>query len=536
MNITKAQISAVLVAMAALTGTAYAAIPNNTNEATSFTQTQANLAGLSIGNLPAGIQTVVTNLTGYRTFEQNKNANLVTANNAAISSVNSQQSSIDAKVAQINALILANPLDAQIPVEQANLAVQQANLVTLQGAQAAAAAAVTNSDTKITLYTQAIDNPVAAAKTAAANAAASITSARQQFAAGANPSDQKYAATGTAGLQSVVDVVANVAAGDQAPVTNAITAADGVFAGIGANNATLADIQTLVGVINTQLPVLPPISEADKNAALSSVLNGSYERAAILANTTAITAEATSRTSLIRQELDGSLHIGANSLITNEVGGVQQLYAQDALSNPIDISVTNGSDLLVNGFSVATDADVTAEATTRATADTALQANITAEAATRAAADTVLQTNITAEATTRATADTALQTNITAEAAARVLGDNTLTTSINTESARAIAAESALDTRTTALEGSVNNLYQNLKVIRKGVAMAASLQTPVINQGDKSAVSVSAAGFDGEAGLSVGYARRINSKTTVNASVATGFPDVLARGGLNYSF
>ena len=48
----------------------------------------------------------------------------------------------------------------------------------------------------------------------------------------------------------------------------------------------------------------------------------------------------------------GAVHIGANSLVTNEVSGVQQLYAEDANGNPIDIDVTNGSDLLVGGVSV----------------------------------------------------------------------------------------------------------------------------------------------------------------------------------------
>jgi hypothetical protein len=50
------------------------------------------------------------------------------------------------------------------------------------------------------------------------------------------------------------------------------------------------------------------------------------------------------------------------------------------------------------------------------------------------------------------------------------------------------------------------------------------------------AIKVGAAGFDGESGLAIGYARRINESVTVNAELATGFPDVIARGGVNYSF
>lgn len=71
-------------------------------------------------------------------------------------------------------------------------------------------------------------------------------------------------------------------------------------------------------------------------------------------------------------------------------------------------------------------ADLTSEATTRASADTTLQSNITAESTARASADTTLQTNITSEASTRASADTTLQTNITAEASARAAADASL--------------------------------------------------------------------------------------------------------------
>jgi hypothetical protein len=72
----------------------------------------------------------------------------------------------------------------------------------------------------------------------------------------------------------------------------------------------------------------------------------------------------------------GAIHIGANSLITNEVAGQQQLYAADVNDNPININVMNGSDLLVNNVSVATDADVTNERNARISADNALGSRI----------------------------------------------------------------------------------------------------------------------------------------------------------------
>ena len=50
---------------------------------------------------------------------------------------------------------------------------------------------------------------------------------------------------------------------------------------------------------------------------------------------------------------NGVTHIGENSLVTVETNGVQQLYATDATGNAIDIDITNGSALLIDGVNVA---------------------------------------------------------------------------------------------------------------------------------------------------------------------------------------
>ena len=54
----------------------------------------------------------------------------------------------------------------------------------------------------------------------------------------------------------------------------------------------------------------------------------------------------------IKTTSSGETHIGENSLVTLERNGVQELYATDASGNKIDINVTNGSDLLINGKSL----------------------------------------------------------------------------------------------------------------------------------------------------------------------------------------
>ncbi len=55
---------------------------------------------------------------------------------------------------------------------------------------------------------------------------------------------------------------------------------------------------------------------------------------------------------LIKRTTNGELHIGENSWITKEEGGVQKVYAKDAAGNPIPIDYTNGTKLLINGRDV----------------------------------------------------------------------------------------------------------------------------------------------------------------------------------------
>jgi hypothetical protein len=55
---------------------------------------------------------------------------------------------------------------------------------------------------------------------------------------------------------------------------------------------------------------------------------------------------------LIRKENDGSVHIGENSLVTQEVGGVQQLYATNSLGNQIDLNIKSGTNLLIGGVNI----------------------------------------------------------------------------------------------------------------------------------------------------------------------------------------
>jgi len=55
---------------------------------------------------------------------------------------------------------------------------------------------------------------------------------------------------------------------------------------------------------------------------------------------------------IIESMSDGSIHIGKNSLVTQEVNGVQQLYATDANGDQIDINIKSGTSLLIDGTNV----------------------------------------------------------------------------------------------------------------------------------------------------------------------------------------
>jgi hypothetical protein len=378
------------------------------NVDTSHAQSVTNLGTLTIGGLPTDIQTVINNITAYKLVEEGKLASFETAETTAATAVTDKQTEINDKADEINDLIAADPLDPQIAVEQANLATLQGQLPALQTNLVNAQADVQNSEIKIALYKQCIDSPIADAEDAAEVAAEDLNKAVDQYSSGGDKDDADYTATGNSGLQSVLDAVNAVTAGNQAPVTTAIKNADDAFALIGAANATVADIQALVGVIDTQLPTLPPISSADKTTVLETVLNGSYERNAIDLNTTDIAAN--------------------EQAIANEV--TRATAAEGVLDGKI---TTEKNDRI---------ADVNAEEARAIAAEGVLDGKITAETTRATAAEGVLDGKITDETNRAIAAEGVLDGKITQEVADRILD-------VNTEEARAIAAEGVLDGKIT---------------------------------------------------------------------------------------
>ena len=113
---------------------------------------------------------------------------------------------------------------------------------------------------------------------------------------------------------------------------------------------------------------------------------------------------------LISKEADGSVHIGENSLVTVEENGVQQLYATDANDDMININIKKGTDLLIDGVSVA--GSLSTNATNIATNTTDIATNTTGIATNK----TSISTNTTDIATNK-TSIAANTTNIAANTA-----------------------------------------------------------------------------------------------------------------------
>ena len=55
---------------------------------------------------------------------------------------------------------------------------------------------------------------------------------------------------------------------------------------------------------------------------------------------------------MVRVDSNGALHIGENSLVTQEIGGRQHLYATNSSGNRIDINIPAGTNLLIDGEDV----------------------------------------------------------------------------------------------------------------------------------------------------------------------------------------
>ena len=193
-----------------------------------------------------------------------------------------------------------------------------------------------------------------------------------------------------------------------------------------------------------------------------------------------IDAEVADRSRLITsvgQNADGNeiIHIGPHSLVTQELGGQQLLSAENALGNPIDIRVTGGSNLIVDGMTTTNGINNSGQ-------------------------------RITNVGDGIAPGDAVNVRQLSNETSARLAGDRHL--------------ENKIDTNT------------------RGIAMVAAMTNTTVAPDMKQAVDFNWANFEGENGFGLGYAYRINPHLQLNAAAAstTDFDESVVRLGVSYQW
>ena len=164
---------------------------------------------------------------------------------------------------------------------------------------------------------------------------------------------------------------------------------------------------------------------------------------------------------VIEKKADGSVHIGENSLVTVEENGVQQLYATNVSDEQININIKKGTDLLIDGVSVA--GSLNTNATNIATNTTDIATNKTSLATNT--------TDIATNKTSIATNKTSIATNVTNIAA------NTAEIATYTDSiASNTTAVAALGSDLSAYKASANSQMNYMKSdYSSGIASAVAM-------------------------------------------------------------
>jgi hypothetical protein len=253
-----------------------------------------------------------------------------------------------------------------------------------------------------------------------------------------------------------------------------------------------------------------------------------------------IDAEEATRAALIRTEgnnIDGNpiIHIGENSLVTQELGGEQLLSATDGV-NDIDIRISGDTNLIVDNNLTVTGATTTNGINNSGQKITGLaNGTIAADAATFGQMQT---------------ADNALGLRIDNEISARIAGDNTVRTEFaaadNLIRTQFAAADTALGTavrnefaaadtteRNARIAGD-ERLQTNIDENTRGIAMVAAMTNTTVDTGKTHGVDFNMAQFQSETGFAFGYANRINENVQVHTSVAstTDFDESVVRLGV----
>ena len=370
-------------------------------------------------------------------------------------------------------------------------------------------------------------------------------------------------------IDSLKDSPVGVRSGYQASETQKVTDAKEKYVA----NKTLANLKAYADSVQAQLASYAALDEAKRTQLVTTTLNGSWERTAINALdgkiTTAIATEVTDRNTAIGTAIatevtarNGAIGTAIATEVTARNGAIGTAIATE-------VTARNGAiGTAINAEAGAREAADLAEADAREAADltevTARNGAIGTAIATEVTArNGAIGTAIATEVTARGNADTALGVRITGETTDRVAAINAeraaQIAAINAEADRATLAERAitlkLDTHTLQLANHETRLISaesklanhetrlisaesNIQRLNRGIAMTAALVTPTIESGNNNAVSFTAAGYEGDTGFSLGYARRISGGLSAHLAVASSdqFEETVVRGGVNFSW
>jgi hypothetical protein len=522
-----------------------------------YQDTIDDLNALAIGDLPTEITGVVADINGYLAFESGKNTTLlfdVATLEGIVVAAEGQVRQEEADVTQfetdatnkqteITTAIAADPTDTNIPVLQAELAVIQGNIVTAEAEVAAAEGLVTtaeqnvtaantavqNSDIKIALYNSVLvaeTGTIAVAQAAADAAAQTIEDAI---------TDYSTVNSTPAGLEGVITEIEGVTAGDPTTVTTAIVNANTTFQGITPDAASVGDIQALIIAIDTNLPNLPPITAVDQADAIGEVTSGAYERVAIADNAAGVVDNATAVTDL------------ANGAVTTNTNNITTLNGDDTVAGSVDSKVAANStadqaytDDLANGAVTTNTNNITTlngDDTVAGSVDSKIAGAMTGISAN--GVDGVIKRNgnnlIELGANTfffNDVTDTISTTSgdINLDADVDITGDLTIAGLTGDVASRINNNSSAIANNSSRIESNQENIEQNTR----GIAMVAALQHTTVLPGMTNAFDLSAAHFEGETGLALNFARRINENVQINfgAASTTDFDESVIKAGI----
>ena len=314
-----------------------------------------------------------------------------------------------------------------------------------------------------------------------------------------------------------------------------------------------------------------PVTEEFKANVLGEVLNGSWERNAIndIAGTGGlIDSETQARIAgdaLVTTKIDTEV----NALKVADAAEAQARIAGDAatlldakqytdkgLNTEAQARIAGDAATLLDakqytdkGLSAEAQARITGDSQTLSTANAFTTQAVSAESENRQKADLLLDEKIVKEADDRKAA-------IIEEAKQRIAAiekeEKSRIESINAVDKKFTEQVDGLGRRVLSLENRMNSAEnilrdhetrlvgaeQNIQQLQRGVAMAAALQTPVIEYGSNNAMKFSMANYGGENGFSFGYARRLfkGFSADIEAASTSQFEEAVVRGGINFSW